>query len=120
MNEELNKKFKLILFLVLSFSLLFLSGCSEKKAEDPSPVEELKLELTLEELKEFNGKDGKAAYIAVDGVIYDVSNSSRWRNGEHNDFLAGNDLTEGIKNVSPHGIKVLERMPVVGKIVEKK
>lgn len=120
MNEEFNKEFKLIIFLILSFFLLFLAGCSEKKAEDPAPVEEPKLELTLEELKEFNGKDGKAAYIAVDGVIYDVSNSSRWRNGEHNDFFAGNDLSEGIKNVSPHGIKVLERMPVVGKIVEKK
>ncbi len=61
------------------------------------PQEESSLELTLEELKEFNGKDGKAAYIAVDGVIYDVTNSSRWKNGEHNDFFAGNDLSEGIK-----------------------
>lgn len=84
------------------------------------PQEESSLELTLEELKEFNGKDGKEAYVAVDGVIYDVTNSSRWKNGEHNDFLADNDLSEEIKDIYPHGIKVLERMPVVGKIVEKR
>lgn len=119
--NRIRKKIKLILLLVfLSFSLLLFPGCSKKKAEEPTPVEEPKLELTLEELKEFNGKDGKAAYVAVDGVIYDVTNSSRWKNGEHNDFFAGNDLSDGIKNVSPHGVKVLERMPVVGKIVEKR
>ena len=36
------------------------------------------LELTLEELAKFNGKDGNPAYVAVDGIIYDVSASPAW------------------------------------------
>ena len=32
-------------------------------------------ELTLEELTAFNGKNGARAYVAVDGVLYDVTDS---------------------------------------------
>ena len=76
------------------------------------------IQLTIEELAMYDGTDGNAAYIAVDGVIYDVSNSSRWNNGTHNGFSAGQDLSEQIKNISPHGISVLDGIPVVGEIVE--
>lgn len=79
--------------------------------ETATPTE---LELTLEELSKYNGTDGQPAYIAVDGIIYDVSNSPKWKNGKHNGFQAGKDLTDKIKNVSPHGLKVLERLNKVG------
>ncbi len=81
-------------------------------------VGRLVLKLTLEQLAEFNGKDGKPAYVAVDGVIYDMTDSRMWRNGMHNGFEAGRDLTREIKEVSPHGVGNLERVPVVGFIVE--
>jgi len=76
------------------------------------------LELTLEELKQFDGKNGNPAYVAVDGIIYDVTNVAKWKNGDHNGYSAGNDLTDIIKNKSPHGVKNLEGLPVVGKIVD--
>ena len=76
------------------------------------------LELTLDELKQFDGKDGNPAYVAVDGILYDVSNVAKWKNGDHNGYSAGNDLTDIIKNKSPHGVKNLEGLPVVGKIVD--
>ena len=71
---------------------------------------------TLEELKNYDGKDGRAAYIAIDGKVYDVSDSARWRKGTHNGFAAGNDLTSKIKSVSPHGERVLNNIPIVGVI----
>ncbi|MHC1786554.1 MAG: cytochrome b5 domain-containing protein [Christensenellales bacterium] len=77
------------------------------------------LELTLEELKAFNGKNGARAYVAVDGVIYDVTDSAAWKNGDHNGFEAGNDLTVQIKTVSPHGISKLANVVEVGKLVTK-
>ena len=106
--------------IVIILILLTSIGCSPKAAENaaPNPSDNPQLELTLEELATYNGKDGNPAYIAVDGIIYDVSGSSRWKNGEHNGHYAGQDLTDIIKNQSPHGISVLSRMPVVGKIVE--
>jgi len=75
------------------------------------------LELTLAELAKYNGKDGQPAYVAVDGVIYDVSAYPKWKNGDHNGYSAGNDLTEIIKNKSPHGVAKLKGVPVVGKLI---
>lgn len=85
----------------------------EAAAEEPQ-AEEAGQELTLEELAKFNGKDGARAYVAVDGVIYDMTDSALWKDGGQNGFEAGHDLTEGITEKSPHGLKVLERMPKVG------
>lgn len=75
------------------------------------------LELTLAELAKYNGKDGQPAYVAVDGIIYDVSAYPKWKNGEHNGYSAGNDLTEIIKTKSPHGVAKLNGVPVVGKLI---
>ncbi len=75
------------------------------------------LELTLDQLKQFNGKDGNPAYIAVDGIIYDVTNERKWSNGTHEGYGAGKDLTDAIKNKSPHGTKILNGVPVVGKLI---
>ena len=75
------------------------------------------LELTLDQLKQYDGKNGNPAYVAVDGIIYDVTNVAKWKNGDHNGYSAGNDLTDIIKNKSPHGVKNLEGLPIVGKLV---
>ncbi len=75
-------------------------------------------EFTLEELAEFNGKDGKPAYVAVDGVVYDVTDSKAWQEGQHNGFEAGKDLTKEIKDESPHGVVKLEGIPKVGVLVD--
>jgi predicted heme/steroid binding protein len=70
--------------------------------------------MTLEELAQFNGKDGQPAYVAVNDVIYDLSKSSYWENGNHVDsHQAGQDLTEDLKR-APHVRAVVERFPVVG------
>jgi len=39
-------------------------------------------EYTLEELSEYNGKNGKV-YIAYAGQVYDVSDSYLWEGGAH-------------------------------------
>ena len=83
-----------------------------------SSAEEMRT-FTLEELSQYNGKDGQPAYVAVDGVVYDVTNVEAWKDGEHKlGLTAGNELTEEITNQSPHGLKVLEGLPIVGELVE--
>jgi len=76
------------------------------------------LELTLEELKAFDGTNGNPAYIAIDGKIYDVSVIPNWDGGSHNGFKAGNDLTKEMKEISPHGVSKLQFVEEVGIIVE--
>ncbi|MEE4252937.1 MAG: cytochrome b5 domain-containing protein [Desulfuromusa sp.] len=72
--------------------------------------------MTSEELAKFDGCDGRAAYVAVSGVIYDVSSSPRWDNGEHEGtHQAGQDLTAELK-LAPHVRTLIERFPVVGQL----
>lgn len=73
---------------------------------------------TLEQLAVFNGKDGNPAYIAVNGVVYDVSDVGAWPKGKHQGFEAGKDVTDQINEISPHGTGVLESLPVVGNLAE--
>lgn len=69
---------------------------------------------TAEQLAEYNGQNGKSAYIAVEGVVYDVSDVPAWHNGRHHGNLAGHDVSAAIKR-SLHMEKVLDELPVVGK-----
>ena len=72
--------------------------------------------MTLQELTQFDGKDGRKAYVAVNGTIYDLTASERWQNGHHEGVhQAGADLTEALQS-APHVRSVIERFPVVGKV----
>lgn len=73
---------------------------------------ELKV-FTLDELSKYNGQDGQPAYIAYQGIVYDVSNIPQWKNGTHNGEKAGTDVTNDISK-SPHGEKVFSDLPQVG------
>lgn len=75
------------------------------------------IELTLEALVTYNGKDDMPAYVAHNGIIYDVSDVPQWANGTHNGQYAGTDLTGKIEK-APHGVKNLELATKVGVIVE--
>jgi predicted heme/steroid binding protein len=72
---------------------------------------------TKAELAKFDGQNGNPAYVAVDGVVYDVSAVKQWAGGKHHGNTAGKDLTKEIKEQSPHGVAVLKGLPVVGKLV---
>jgi len=71
---------------------------------------------TIDELKEFDGKDGRPAYVCYKGLIYDVSSSKRWLNGTHMDrHFSGFDLTEIMEN-APHNEERLLKFPIVGEL----
>ena len=72
--------------------------------------------LTLIELSNFDGKEGRPAYFAFQGKIYDVSGSPFWKEGRHmGKHPAGQDLTEMIKT-APHGEEKILEMPEVGEL----
>lgn len=58
----------------------------------PAPLPEMRT-FTIEELAQFNGKDGQPAYVAVNGTVYDVSALTRWAGGNHFGLVAGRDLS---------------------------
>lgn len=74
---------------------------------------------TKKDLKEFNGEDGKPAYIAFKAKVYDVSNSRLWTDGKHQgQHSAGNDLAESILN-APHGEEVFTKFQVIGGFIKE-
>ncbi len=67
---------------------------------------------TERELQQFDGTRGKPAYIAYEGVVYDVSASSLWRGGMHKDLhYAGTDLTRTLRK-APHTAEVFTHATV--------
>ena len=74
---------------------------------------------TTEELKRYDGKQGRPAYVAHNDTVYDVTGSFLWQDGKHMAaHLAGTDLTEKLSD-APHSVALLERFPIVGTLSEE-
>lgn len=95
----------LIIFTVLPF------GCS-------SSEEDLK-DYTVEELKEFDGLEGRPAYVGYKGKVYDVTGLENWPDGGHFDLhMAGFDLTEFMAD-APHAEDALfDNAELVGNLID--
>ena len=73
--------------------------------------------ISRDELAQNNGKEGKPAYIAFKGVVYEVSDSAFWMEGDHmGAHDAGKDLTEEIE-LAPHREETLQKVKQVGVLV---
>ena len=73
--------------------------------------------VTIQELEANDGKNGKPAYIAYQGKVYDVSESSFWMEGEHMGMHnAGKDLTEDLE-MAPHKDENFSKVKYVGELV---
>ncbi|MCX8006812.1 MAG: cytochrome B5 [Coriobacteriia bacterium] len=73
-------------------------------------------EFTLDELKSYDGKDGRPAYVAYKGIVYDVTESAMWSDGDHEGMhFAGQDLTDAHDD-APHDEHILD-FPEVGRLV---
>ena len=83
---------------------------------DQEPVEKT---VSEKELRSGDGQEGRPAYVAKDGVVYDVSASRMWRGGQHmHRHDAGQDLSAAFSG-APHDESVLQRVPRVGTLAPK-
>lgn len=72
--------------------------------------------MTREELALYDGRNGRRAFVAVNGRIYDVSASKFWKGGDHlGAHQAGQELGEAL-GAAPHIRAVVERFPMVGEL----
>lgn len=112
----MNHRIRALVFVFL-FMLLFAGCAPAETAGHSETAAGEELQLTLKELAAYTGQDGNPAYIAVDGVIYDVTDVPQWKDGKHMGYLAGIDATEFLKS-APHGAAKLKGVPIVGTITE--
>lgn len=109
----------IIISLIASFGLPVLALKKETSKDESWKSKKF----TSKQLKYYDGKNGRPAYVAVDKIVYDVTNSKYWKSGTHMKMhQARQDLTEDIKQKAPQRIhkggKILEKMPKVGILVD--
>ncbi len=123
MNARLRKVLPCAALVLLT--VLWVAGCGSSGTDGTtattagSRVDQV---FTVAALAEFDGRDGRPAYVAVDGVVYDVSDSLAWPEGMHSSCnlgaAAGKDLSDVIDQAPSNMRSLLERMPVVGSLVQ--
>ena len=73
---------------------------------------------TQAELTTYNGKNGNPAYIAINGVVYDVTNEATWAAATHFGLSAGKDLTNAFASCHA-GQPILNKLKIVGKMADE-
>ena len=71
---EIKQALKII--LGSCFILMFFSLCSLVMAENGRTF-------TPKELAKYNGQNGAPAYVAVNGIVYNLTTVPEWANGRH-------------------------------------
>ena len=94
-----------------------LSGERQDNQEAPESAPPTKT-FTLEELSKYDGAGGRPAYVAVDGVVYDVSRAAAWGGGTHFGQYSGKDLTAVFQGCHNGMLAVLRNLPVVGTLAK--
>jgi predicted heme/steroid binding protein len=70
---------------------------------------------TSEELSNYDGLDGRASYVALNGIVFNVSNIATWGGGAHFGMLAGTDATARARACGYHNpLDIMRIMPAVG------
>jgi len=110
---------KVSLYLTMVISALFvitvIGPRLKAKRKEPSLTGNSG-ELTLDDLASYDGKDGRPAWFAFEGRIYDATQSKLWRQGTHmGRHTAGSDLTEALK-LAPHGREKVTAMSETGRL----
>src|SRR3546814_15701406 len=73
-------------------------------------------EYTRSQLALRNGQDKPQVWVAFRGIIYDVTESSLWRTGQHYEHWEGQDV-HGEMEDDPHGARGVEGFNGLGRLL---
>ncbi|MBM3283896.1 hypothetical protein FJY90_06675 [Candidatus Gottesmanbacteria bacterium] len=85
---------------------------SNTQKDITSDNKQLEKIFTREELANYNGKNGQPAYVAVDGIVYDLTQV--FASGIHYSHFAGQELTDAF--YSQHVKSQITKYPAVGRL----
>lgn len=72
---------------------------------------------TLEELASCNGQNGNPAYLAVNQVVYDLSEEPKWFGSNKLMMYAGKSLDNDFMGCQQESLNILKSLPVVGHVI---
>ena len=112
-NSLLQRLEEQISRLTWLFNHVFLDSQISAECVQAVPVQGIVI--SPSELSKYDGKNGNPAYVAVNGIVYDVTNNATWAAASHFGLSAGRDLTGA--HASCHANQdVLSKLKVVGRL----
>ncbi len=98
-------------------ALYWRLGSTSVGGDTAAVTETANRSFTVEELAQYDGKNGEECLVAVDGEVYLIEGFDLWKDGEHlpsgGRARCGLDLT-GVIDESPHGRSKLQLLEKVG------
>lgn len=106
------------LLFVLVVLMLNIMIFSSPKTEDSVAINESEPEyFTLEDLSQYDGNNEQPSYIAINGIVYDVTDVEEWHENPEKDTLTGKDLSENMNDyIIDHNLEeiILEKGTEIG------
>lgn len=108
----MKKTIYLLFILVIGLTLV---ACSNDDNNTLNSSQLSDVTFTLDQLSQYTGSSGSAAYIAVHGVVYDVTDV--FSNGMHQGMQLGGTDATAVFQSSPHTMSLLDSLTIVGTLV---
>ena len=109
LNYEINRYHQLFNQYQLKKNISTNEECDIRKTD--------KRQFTIEELSQYDGSNGRPAYVAVNGIVYDVSLEAAWGGGTHFRMYAGHDLTSQFNGCHGGRTEILRNLPQIGFLI---
>lgn len=82
--------------------------------QEPSVPDRESREFTMMDLAKYNGQNGAAAYVAIEGTVYDVTGIMGFEDGNHFGVKPGTDGTQSFRECHNGDRSVLRNLRKVG------
>ena len=103
-----------MVIVVAGVGILALTSFKLNESEDvQQTITKTDKNFTKETIKDYNGKNGNPGYVAIDGVVYDISDKKLLRGSLRRELRPGVDATRFVKR-DPRVMAVIKELPVVG------
>jgi len=110
---------KLVLFaIMLTLALLAVILFHKRMRQQSSRFSAEQNGFSIQNLSKYDGKEGRPAYVLYKNVVYDVTNSPKWKAGTHfQKHAAGQDMTKALEG-APHDDEVFTGLPIIAKLAD--